>query len=246
MTEKLSNDGERMQEIAANIAAVRENIARAARRVGRDPDEVTLVAVTKTMPASDVNAALRSGAAVIGENRVQELLGKLPDIEPGSRRIHLIGHLQTNKIKSVIGHVDMIQSVDSLHLAQEIDRQAQKAGRVMDVLVEVNVGGEESKSGVSPDGLPDLLEGMRELAHVRVCGLMTIPPRDAGSEQTRRYFAQMRNLFLDMKGKKSDNMDMRILSMGMSSDYELAVEEGSTMVRVGTAIFGKRQPAAAQ
>ena len=245
MTEKLSNDAERMREIAANIAAVKENIARAARRAGRDPAQITLVAVTKTMPASDINAALRGGAAVIGENRVQELLGKLSDIEPGNQQIHLIGHLQTNKVKAVIAHVDMIQSVDSLHLAREIDRQAQKDGRVMDVLAEVNIGGEESKTGVLPDGLPQLLEGMRELAHVRVCGLMAIPPRDAGPEQTRRYFAQMHNLFLDMKAKKSDNMDMRILSMGMSSDYELAVEEGSTMVRVGTAIFGKRQPTAA-
>ena len=235
-----------MREIAANIAAVRENIARAARRAGRDPEEITLVAVTKTMPASDVNAALQAGVTVIGENRVQELLQKLPDIGPGSRQIHLIGHLQTNKVKSVIGHADMIQSVDSLRLAQEIDRQAQKAGRVMDVLVEVNIGGEESKSGVSTEDLPELLESMRGLSHVRICGLMAIPPRDAGSGQTRRYFAQMRNLFIDIKAKKSDNMDMRILSMGMSSDYELAVEEGSTMVRVGTAIFGKRQQPAAQ
>lgn len=245
MTEKLSSEDERFAEIADNIRRVRENIAKAAQRAGRRPEEVTLVAVTKTKPASDVNAALRCGVTVMGENRVQELLGKLPDIDlPAGRQVHLIGHLQTNKVKMVVGHVDMIQSLDSLRLAREIDRQAERAGRVMDVLVEVNIGGEESKTGVRLPDLAALLDGARPLRHIRVCGLMAIPPRDAGPERTRAYFAQMRKLFIDIRAEKLDNRDIRVLSMGMSSDYELAVEEGATMVRVGSAIFGARGPAA--
>lgn len=245
MTEKLSSeDEERFAEIADNIRRVRENIAKAAQRAGRRPEEVTLVAVTKTKPAADVNAALRCGVKVIGENRVQELLGKLPGIMLSGQQVHLIGHLQTNKVKMIVDKVDMIQSLDSVHLAKEIDRQAARAGRVMDVLIEVNIGSEESKSGVLLPDLNVLLDGIRGLPHIRVCGLMAIPPRDAGAERTRAYFAQMRKLFIDIRQKKSDNMNMSILSMGMSSDYELAVEEGATMVRVGSAIFGARRPAA--
>ncbi len=244
MTEKLSSEDARTAEIADNIRQVRENIARAAQKSGRRAEDITLVAVTKTKPASDVNAALRCGVTVIGENRVQELLGKLPDIRLDGRQAHLIGHLQTNKVKMVIDKVDMIQSLDSIHLAREIDRQAARVSRVMDVLIEVNVGSESSKSGVLLPELSTLLDGVKVFPHIRVCGLMAIPPRDAGPEQTRAYFAQMRKLFIDIQAKKSDNMDMRILSMGMSSDYELAVEEGATMVRVGSAIFGARGPAA--
>lgn len=231
----------RAREIAQNLNAVQARIEQAARVSGRSADAVTLVAVTKTMPAEDVNAALNWGARVFGENRVQELLGKLPDIRmQAGQCAHLIGHLQTNKVRQVIDKVEMIQSVDSVHLAQEIDKQAEKHGKVMDILVEVNIGGEEAKSGVSPAELPDLLDAIAPFSHLRVCGLMTVPPHCTEKEEVRPYFRTMHKLFIDIASKKSDNKDMHILSMGMSGDFDIAIEEGSTMVRVGTAIFGKR------
>lgn len=241
--DKFLNDGPdeaRAAQIAQNIAAVRARIARAAQKSGRSADDITLVAVTKTKPASDVNAALACGVSAIGENRVQELCEKLPGIRLGAAQAHLIGHLQTNKVRQVIDKVAMIQSVDSLHLAQEIEKQAEKHGLVMDVLLEVNIGGEEAKSGVSPDALPALLDGARALPHLCVRGLMTVPPRLDGGEQVRPYFSAMHKLFIDIMPKTLDNTDKPILSMGMSSDFEIAIEEGSTMVRVGTALFGGR------
>ncbi|MFT8887550.1 MAG: YggS family pyridoxal phosphate-dependent enzyme [Ethanoligenens sp.] len=231
----------RAREIARNLEDVRARIEKAARVSGRSADEITLVAVTKTMPAEDVNAVLACGVRVIGENRVQELLGKLPDIKLGAEQAaHLIGHLQTNKVRQVIDKVDMIQSVDSAHLAQEIDKQAEKCGKIMDILVEVNIGGEEAKSGVPPTKLTALLDEIVPLPHLRVCGLMTVPPRCTDAEAVRPYFRTMRKLFIDIASKKSDNRNMHILSMGMSADFDIAIEEGSTMVRVGTAIFGRR------
>lgn len=229
-----------MNEIANNIESVRERIARAAIKSGRRAEDITLVAVTKTMPASDVTAALRCGVRVFGENRVQELLAKLPELDMRGRQAHIIGHLQTNKVKSIIDKADMIQSVDSLHLAAEIDAQAQKAGLCKDVLIEVNIGNESSKSGIDPAKLPELLDGMSSFSHIRVCGLMAIPPFAQEKELSRPYFAKMRKLFVDIGEKKTDNINMHILSMGMSSDFDIAIEEGSNMVRVGTAIFGKR------
>jgi pyridoxal phosphate enzyme (YggS family) len=240
MTGKLSRDDQRFREIEANIEVVRARIATAAAKSGRDPSDITLVAVTKTMPAQDAAAALECGIGVLGENRVQELLQKLPELDMQGRQAHIIGHLQTNKVKMIIDKVDMIQSVDSLHLAAEIDRQAAMASRSMDVLCEVNIGGEASKSGVVPEALPELLEGIASMEHIRVCGLMAIPPLLEDKELVRHYFTEMRKLFIDISLKKSDNIIMRILSMGMSSDFDVAIEEGSTMVRVGTAIFGKR------
>lgn len=237
-TEKLLS--ERAEQIRKNIAHVRERIAAAAARAGRKPEEITLVAVTKTMPASDVSAAVRCGVGVIGENRVQELITKLPDIEIGKAQVHLIGHLQTNKVKSVVDKVDMIQSLDSLHLATEIDRQAARVGRVIDVLVEVNIGTEESKSGVSPAELGNFLDALSPFSHIKIRGLMAVPPIASENDGNRAYFARMYKLFIDNAEKKSDNIDMKILSMGMSSDFETAIEEGSRMVRIGTAIFGKR------
>lgn len=242
MTENCSSEQTaRAQEIARNLDAVRARIEQAARVSGRSADAVTLVAVTKTMPASDVNAALVHGVRVFGENRVQELLGKLPDIRLGEGQCaHLIGHLQTNKVRQVIDKVAMIQSVDSVHLAEEIDKQAAKRGLRMDVLIEVNIGGEEAKSGVPPQDLPALLEAAAGFPHLRVCGLMAVPPVCADKEAVRPYFRAMRKLFIDIAPKKSDNISMHILSMGMSGDFDIAIEEGSTMVRVGTAIFGRR------
>lgn len=242
MMENCCNESSpRAREIAQNLDAVRARIEQAAQVSGRSADAVTLVAVTKTMPAEDVNAALDWGVHVFGENRVQELLGKLPDIRMRAGQCaHLIGHLQTNKVRQVIDKVDMIQSVDSVRLAQEIDKQAEKHGKVMDILVEVNIGGEEAKSGVAPAELPALLEALTPFSHLRVCGLMAVPPRCEEKEEVRPYFRTMRKLFIDIASKKSDNKDMHILSMGMSGDFDIAIEEGSTMVRVGTAIFGKR------
>lgn len=240
MTEKLSTEDVRFNEIAENIDMVREKITRAAEKSGRKAEDITLVAVTKTMPASDVAAALRCGISVFGENRVQELLAKLPQLDMQGRQAHIIGHLQTNKVKSIIDKADMIQSVDSIHLAAEINAQAQKAGLCKDVLVEVNIGGETSKSGVAVEKLQELLDGISSLSHIRVCGLMAIPPFCHDKEISRPYFAKMHKLFVDIGAKKTDNINMHILSMGMSSDFDIAIEEGSNMVRVGTAIFGKR------
>jgi len=237
MTAKLSSD---FDYVAGNIEKVRERIERAAVKSGRKPSDITLMAVTKTMPAQAVAAAFDCGVTLFGENRVQELLEKLPQLDMAGRSAHIIGHLQTNKVKYIIDKVDMIQSLDSLRLARETDAQAEKAGKIMDVLIEVNIANEQSKSGVLPNDLLGFAEGLEDYKHINVRGLMAIPPFNEDKEKTRPYFAQMRKLFIDIAGKKSDNMCMNILSMGMSSDFDTAIEEGSTMVRIGTAIFGKR------
>lgn len=237
MTAKLSSE---FDYIAENIKDVREKINMAAEKAGRNPDEIKLMAVTKTFPAAAVNIAFDNGVILFGENRVQELLDKLPNLHMTGKSAHFIGHLQTNKVKYIIDKVDMIQSVDSLRLAKEIDRQAEKIGRIMDILVEVNIGGEESKSGIDGRLLPEFLDRLSEFKHINVKGLMAIPPFFEDKEKTRPYFADMHKLFVDNAGKKSDNINMSILSMGMSSDFEIAIEEGSTLVRIGTKIFGKR------
>ena len=240
MTERSSIETERFELIKRNIEGVRQRIARAAQESGRKETDVTLVAVTKTMPASDAEAALECGVGIIGENKVQELLAKLPELDMRGHQAHIIGHLQTNKVKMIIDKADMIQSVDSVHLASEIERQAARAGISMDVLLEVNIGGEESKTGVMPEKLDELLDAVAGMPHVKVRGLMAIPPRCEEKELSRPYFAKMRRLFVDIGGKKTDNIDMQILSMGMSGDFDIAIQEGATMVRVGTAIFGRR------
>jgi PLP dependent protein len=237
MTAKSSSD---FDYVAENIEKVRAKIRQAAEKSGRNAQDITLMAVTKTMPAQAVTAAFDSGVTLFGENRVQELLDKLPQLDMTGRSAHIIGHLQTNKVKYIIDKVDMIQSLDSLHLAQEIDRQAEKNGKIMDVLVEVNIGREQSKSGVLPQKIFEFMDEVSILKHINIRGLMAIPPVEQDKEKTRRYFAQIHKLFIDIAAKKSDNMCMNVLSMGMSSDFDVAVEEGSTLVRVGTSIFGKR------
>lgn len=227
-------------DVADRVREVEERIERACAQAGRRRDEITLIAVSKTVEAARVNAALRAGVRFLGENRVQELLQKKPQLELGGAQMHLIGHLQTNKVKQIVGQVSLIQSVDSLHLAQAIDRVSADRGLTTDVLLEVNIGGEESKSGVSPDELEELATEVSKLAHLRVQGLMCVPPPSETAAEKRAYFSEMYKEFLDIKGKKLDNVNMSILSMGMSSDFEEAILEGSTMVRVGTAIFGKR------
>lgn len=227
--------------LADNLNRVQLSIADACAACGRSPDAVTLLGVTKTVPPERINEAIRLGLDEIGENRVQEYLGKREALElEALRAVHLIGHLQTNKVEKIVGQVDMIQSVDSLRLASAIDAASGKRGLVTDILVEVNIGGEEAKSGVSPDELYDFLAEIAPLSSIRVRGLMTVPPISDTEVEKRRNFAKLYKLFIDIPGKNRDNRDIGILSMGMSDDYREAILEGATMVRVGSAIFGKR------
>lgn len=226
--------------VAENLRRIEHRIGEACVRAGRKREEVTLLAVTKTVPPALINAAIRSGVRQIGENRVQELLRKEPELALSGVDVHLIGHLQTNKVKSVCGHVSTIQSVDSARLARAIEAAYDARDASVDVLVEVNIGRETSKSGVFAEELPALLEELQALRRLRVRGLMCIPPITDEEWEKRKYFSEIYKLFIDIKAKKLDNIRMEVLSMGMSSDYEEAILEGSTMVRIGTALFGKR------
>lgn len=225
-------------DMVRHVEQIRSEIQTAAVRAGRDPRSVRLMAVTKTVPAETVNRAIDAGVALLGENRAQELLEKYEHYAPAE--IHFIGHLQTNKVRSVIDKVSMIESVDSLRLAQEIDRQAGKLGRTMDILLQVNVGREASKSGFFAEELTEALQAVSGLAHVRVKGLMAIPPKCDNDKQSGKFFCTMNKIFLDIRDKKLDNICMDELSMGMSADYIPAIENGATIVRLGTALFGKR------
>lgn len=238
--EKFIPDASRIKSCIDNYRRIKDDIANTAVKAGRSPDDVRLMCVTKTVESDYINAVLDVGADLIGENRVQEYLGKKDDLHLANVEKHLIGHLQTNKVKQIVGQVDMIESVDSLKLAKEINTQSSKLGVVTNVLVEVNVGKEDSKSGIYIEQLEDLLYQIALLDCVKVKGLMTIPPI-CDDIQVRRYFNHMYQSFVDIKDKKIDNIDMQILSMGMSGDYEQAVMEGSNIVRVGSAIFGARQ-----
>lgn len=223
-----------------NIRKVRETIARAAREVGRDPAEVTLVAATKTQSDDTVRAAIAAGITVCGENRVQEMTAHLDADAYAGAGLHFIGHLQTNKVRQVVGRVDMIESVDSSHLMEAIEKEAAKLNVIQDVLIEVNIGGEESKSGVAPEEVEALAKLACELPHIRLRGLMAIPPvvSDKGN---RGFFHKMYEIYVDIKQKMDNNRCMiDCLSMGMSGDYADAVREGATHVRVGTALFGPR------
>lgn len=224
-----------MQE---RIASVRQRIAQAAKRAGRSEKDITLIGVSKTKPAALVNEALACGITDIGENRVQELLEKLPALE-GNPRVHLIGHLQTNKVKQVIGKTTLIHSVDSLKLAKEISRQSLAAGLVSDVLLQVNIGRDENKFGFLAEELPEALQEISPLTGIRVRGLMTVPPIEQDSDKTRAHFQSLYKVFIDIP-QIYDNIKMEYLSMGMSGDFEIAVEEGANLVRVGSAIFGSR------
>ena len=226
--------------ISERIDEVKQNIRKACEASGRNPDEITLVGASKTKSAEIINEALENGLDTIGENRVQELTEKYPDIKKGTH-IHLIGHLQTNKVKYIIDKVELIHSVDSEHLAKEISHCAEKHGLTMNVLVQVNVSGEESKSGIAPENLDSLLEYIDTLDNIKVLGLMTIPPLDNESlEESRKIFRELKRIFETEKTNRYKNTEMKILSMGMTNDYTVAVEEGATRVRVGRAIFGDR------
>lgn len=213
----------------------------AAVRSGREPEEITVMAVTKLHSAHEINEVIDAGATDIGENKVQELLDKYDKVKPV--RWHLIGHLQTNKVKSIIDKVVMIHSVDSLRLAREIDKRAANAGVIMDVLIQINIGEEATKSGIYPDELISFAEELVDYRNLRLRGLMCIPPVSDNLEMTRAYFRQMNEMFLALaenlkKNKNASEIDT--LSMGMSGDFETAIEEGATIVRVGSAIFGAR------
>ena len=225
--------------IKQNLDEVLKNIRSACNRSGRDPEEVTLIAVSKTKPVSMIQEVYDAGIHVFGENKPQELKEKVPQL-PDDACWHMIGHLQRNKIKYIIDKACMIHSVDSLRLADAIDEEAAKHGIVMPVLVEVNIAGEESKFGITPDEAEDFIRKISLLPHIHVEGLMTIAPFTDNAEENRIYFRRLRKLYVDIKSKNIDNVDMRHLSMGMTGDYEIAVEEGATMVRIGTGIFGAR------
>ena len=198
------------------------------------------MAVTKTVSAQRVNEAIQAGVRFLGENRVQELQSKFELYDREGVQIHFIGHLQTNKVKYLVDKVSMIQSVDSLHLAQQIDKECAKHGKIMDILLEVNIGREESKSGLFQEELEELLPQLSQLSNLRVRGLMAIPPRCENQKELEKYFYQMQQLFIDMKDKNLHNITMDFLSMGMSQDYLTAIQYGSTMVRIGRRLFGER------
>ena len=237
--EKLSVE-ERFSDIDYNISVIRERIAEAALKSGRSDKDVKLIAVTKTVEPVFINRAIKNGIDLIGENKVQEFLGKKDYLELSGCEAHLIGHLQTNKVRQIVGQVSMIQSVDSVRLAAEISKRSEIAGIVTPCLVEVNIGEEESKSGISFNELYELVHEISLMKGIKVDGLMTIPPICDDMSVLDKYFSKMHRLFIDIKDKKLDNVDMSILSMGMSSDYERAILNGSTLVRVGTALFGHR------
>ena len=226
------------------IRSVQEKVRSAALAAGRDPAEVTLCAATKVQTDETIRAAIQNGIRVCGENRVQELTAHLEaGAYAGADQVHFIGHLQTNKVKFVVGRVALIHSVDSDRLLTAIDRQAEKLGLVQDVLLEVNIGREESKGGCLPENLPALAELASGLAHVKLRGLMAIPPISAVPGANKPYFSAMRQLYVDIREKMTDNQnDMDCLSMGMSADFTDAIAEGATIVRVGTALFGPRPP----
>ena len=226
--------------IAENIAAIREKMNAAAIAAGRDPGSILLCAATKMNGADAVRQAIAGGVDLCGENRVQELTQKLRENAYEGAPIHFIGHLQTNKVKQVVGKVDLIQSVDSLRLLEAIQKEAARQGIRQDILLEVNIGSEESKSGFAPENIPSLAEGFPEFPNLRLRGLMAIPPVCQNPGDNDKFFQEMYNLSVDITAKNSDNVCVDTLSMGMSDDYEAAIRHGSTMIRVGTAIFGQR------
>lgn len=221
--------------IDENYRRITAEIEEAKAKYRRPDEEITFMAVTKTVAPEAVNHAISCGITVLGENRVQEYLSK-KDAYDKSAHVHFIGHLQTNKVKYIIPDMELIHSVDSVKLAAEIDKQAARVGKVQDILVEVNIGGEASKSGVEPDALEELLLQIAPMEHIHVQGLMTIPPVTGDEE----FLAKMEQIFLDIQGKNMDNISMQTLSMGMSGDYVAAIRHGATLVRIGTALFGAR------
>ncbi len=229
-----------LEEMRQAVEEIRARMAAAAREAGRSPDAVQLCAACKTRTAQTVAASAALPIDVFGENHVQELCANYDAGAYCGKPSHFIGHLQTNKIKKVLGRASLIQSVDSEHLLAAIEKEAAKAGLVQDVLLEVNIGGEESKTGVLPQQLWPLLDAAAAQQHIRVCGLMAIPPVNSDDAQNRRYLAEVYQLFVRAGERGYANVKMQTLSMGMSGDFENAIREGATLVRIGTAIYGER------
>lgn len=239
MTEKSFLE-EKRRDIEYNLAVIREKIANAAVKSGRDENSVQLMAVTKTVDPIFINYAIDCGVDLIGENRVQELLRKKPDLHLDGVKKHLIGHLQTNKAGQITGEVDMIESVDSVKIAREIAKQSAKKGIVTDVLLEINVGGEESKTGFPLSEFYESLYEIAEIDSISVKGLMTVPPICENNKELCEFFENIYNIYVDIQSKKLDNINMNVLSMGMSGDFEQAILCGSNLVRIGSSIFGPR------
>ena len=225
--------------IQENIKLVEENIKKACEKVGRDVNEVTLIAVSKTKPYTAIEEALPTGVKDYGENKVQELCDKY-EILPKDIKWHMIGHLQRNKVKYLVGKASLIHSVDSIRLAEQIEKEYAKADEIANILIEVNMAQEESKFGITSEETEQLVREIAKFPHIRIKGLMTIAPYTDNPESNRVYFRNMKKLSVDIENKNIDNVSMSVLSMGMKGDYQVAVEEGATLVRVGTGIFGER------
>ena len=233
MTEKSS-----VKVFDENYSCIKEKIAAAAKKSGRNPEDITLLAATKTVDVEIINHAIQNGIDYIGENKVQELTAKNDFYLPVHK--HFIGHLQTNKVKYIIDKVELIESVDSVRLAKEISKEAKKRGIVMDILLEINIGNEESKSGFKAEDVIDAAREISGFEGIRIEGIMAIPPICEDEQILPGYFRKMRKLFVDIGEEKIDKSSMKILSMGMSDDFHIAIEEGANLVRIGTALFGKR------
>lgn len=225
--------------VAENLAQVQKNINKSCNKINRDPNEVTLIAVSKTKPVEMLKEAYDAGARVFGENKVQEIVDKY-DQMPSDVKWHMIGHLQRNKVKYIVDKVAMIHSVDSLRLAETIEKEAAKKAVIVPILIEVNVAQEESKFGLKPEEVLPLIEQIADFSHIRIKGLMTIAPYVDNAEENREIFRELKKLSVDIAAKNINNVTMSVLSMGMTGDYMVAVQEGATMVRVGTGIFGAR------
>lgn len=226
--------------ISANIELIQERIRRRCAHAGRDPADVALVVVSKTFSSGMIREALGAGARDIGENYVQELVAKRGELEGEDVRWHFVGHLQRNKVRHIAPWIHLIHAVDDAELAAEIDRRAEQAGRTIDVLLEVNTTGERSKFGVTPEGVSGLVRNLERFRNIRVAGLMTMGPLAEDPEDARPMFRRLRELRDEIRAHGQDNVEMRHLSMGMTGDFEVAIEEGATLVRIGTAIFGAR------
>ncbi len=228
-----------MNDISNNVSDIKRKIETAAKVSGRNYEDILFLGVTKTVDVERIKILMDCGVKSLGENRVQELISKY-ELIGNDAKWHLIGNLQTNKVKYIIDKVELIHSVDSLKLAAEIDKQAKKIDKTVDILVEVNIAGEASKHGIEPSKVLDLIENISYFDNICVKGLMTVAPFVENPEENRKYFNQMRKIFVDIKSQNVDNIDMAYLSMGMTNDYEIAIEEGANIVRIGTGIFGKR------
>ena len=234
MTEKL------LRDIEYNYNHIEERISEAAQKVGKSREDITFLSATKTVAPEAINYAISLGLKYIGENKVQELLSKYDEYDLKNASLQFIGHLQSNKVRQIVGKVDLIQSVDSVKLAKEVSKQSLKNNVKTDILVEVNIGGEESKSGVEPERLVELLDEIKDFENISVKGLMCIPPICDSPQKIQKFFSKMNNIFIDISGKKIDNISMDILSMGMSADYYEAILSGATMVRIGSSLFSAR------